>query len=204
MKRLLSLFSYIFHPIFLPFLSVILYFSITHFYFSKLEISIILGQVLILTCLIPISIYFLLKSLGVIQSSVMVSKPRERIIPYVINIFLLITLKYYVLYNNSAYAINFYVWGLIYSYILLLVFIFFRLKCSAHMTLLSSGFVFFIYQLIEHQNANLIAIIGFVFIIGFTATSRLFFKAHTSTEIILGFLIGALPQLFFFNLVYRM
>ncbi len=204
MKRLLSLFSYIFHPIFLPFLSVILYFSITHFYFSKLEISIILGQVLILTCLIPISIYFLLKSLGVIQSSVMVSKPRERIIPYVINIFLLITLKYYVLYNNSAYAINFYVWGLIYSYILLLVFIFFRLKCSAHMALLSSGFVFFIYQLIEHQNANLIAIIGFVFIIGFTATSRLFFKAHTSTEIILGFLIGALPQLFFFNLVYRM
>lgn len=201
MKRFLSLFSYIFHPIFLPFFSVILYFSITHFYFSKLEISVILGQVLILTCLIPISIYFLLKSLGVIQSSVMVSKPKERIIPYVINIFLLITLKYYVLYNNSAYAINFYVWGLIYSYILLLIFIFFRLKCSAHMALLSSGFAFFIYQLIEHQNGNLIAIIIFIFIIGFTATSRLYFKAHTSTEIILGFLIGILPQIFFFNLV---
>lgn len=204
MKRLLSLFSHIFHPVFLPFFSVILYFSITHFYFSTIEISIILGQVLILTCLIPISIYFLLKSLGIIQSSIMVSKPRERIIPYVINIFLLITLKYYVLYNNSAYAINFYIWGLIYSYIILLVFIFFRLKCSAHMTLLSSGFIFFIYQLIEHQNANLIAIIGFIFIIGFTATSRLYFKAHTSLEIILGFLIGALPQLFFFNQIYRM
>lgn len=204
MKKLLSLFSYIFHPIFVPFYSVLLYFSITYFYFSKLEISIILGQVLILTCLIPISIYFLLKSLGVIQSSVMVSKPSERIIPYVINILLLITLKYYVLYNNSAYAINFYIWGLIYSYIALLVFLFFRLKCSAHIALLGSCFLFFVTQLIEHQNANLIGIIALIFIIGFTATSRLFFKAHTSTEIILGFLIGVIPQLFFFSLTYKM
>ncbi|AJH13712.1 hypothetical protein [Myroides profundi] len=203
MKKTAKLFSYIFHPITVPFLTTLLYFSLAHFYFSSVEMSIILGQVLITTCLLPICIYFLLRSLKLVNTSVMVSSRKERIIPFIINIVLLFMLKDYILYNNSAYTIRLYIWGLMNSYLLLLLFGLLKQKSSVHITTLVTSFMFYIHVLIELQQPNIIGVILFVFLIGIVASSRLLLRAHTAKEIIQGFCIGIIPSLVYIFINYK-
>ncbi|MDR0195103.1 MAG: hypothetical protein LBI73_08250 [Myroides sp.] len=204
MERTAKLFSYVFHPITVPFLTTLLYFSLASFYFNSVEISIVLGQVLIMTCLLPICIYALLKSIRLINSTVMVSSIKERLIPFIINIGLLLTLKDYILLENSAYTIRLYFWGLMNSYLLLLLFALLKQKASVHMTTLANSFIFFIHLLIELQKPDIIGLIGFVFLLGIVASSRLLLKAHTSKEIIQGFLIGILPGVIYCIARYSM
>lgn len=203
MKRLFTIISIVFHPITIPLITVLLYFYFTHYYFTRLEIALILSQFSIITLFIPISIYILLKSLRIINSSIMVDKAKERIIPFFINIFLLITLKDFILYNNSAYELKVYIWGLMYTYILLLLFIFLKKKASAHIALLLSSISFIVYMMVKYQTPNLVLLIVLILITGIVASQRLFVKAHTSVEIILGALCGCLPQFFFIFLTNR-
>ncbi len=195
MKKLAQLVSYLFHPILLPLQTVGLYFLIEYYYFTPIELSIILSQVAIVTFFIPISIYYLMRSLRILKSSVMVSDTRERIFPFAINIALLYTLKSLVLYNNSAYELKHYFWGLIVTYSLLLLGAIFRQKYSVHTALLTAGLTFFTLLLIHQKTPALILLIVCILITGLTASARLYLRAHTSYEVLLGGLIGAVPQL---------
>jgi membrane-associated phospholipid phosphatase len=58
--------------------------------------------------------------------------------------------------------------------------------------------------LIELQKPDIIGLIGFVFLLGFIASSRLLLKAHTSKEIIQGFLIGIAPGILYCITRYSM
>ncbi|MBB1138294.1 hypothetical protein [Myroides sp. WP-1] len=195
MKKTAQLVSYLFHPILLPLQTVGLYFLIQYYYFTTLELSIILSQVAIVTFFIPISIYYLMRSLRILQSSVMVSETKERIFPFAINIALLYTLKSLVLYNNSAYELKIYFWGLIATYSLLLIGAIFKQKYSVHTALLTAGLAFFILLLIHQKTPALILLIVCILITGLTASARLYLKAHTSYEVFFGGLLGFLPQL---------
>ncbi|WP_121964955.1 hypothetical protein [Myroides sp. N17-2] len=203
MRKTAKFFSYLFHPITVPFLTTLLYFSISSAYFSAIEISIILGQVLIMTCLLPICIYFLLKSLGLISTSVMVSARKERILPFIINIALLFILKDYIFYNNSAYTIRVYIWGLMNTYLLLLLFTLLKQKSSVHIATLTTSLMFFIHVLIELQQPNIMGVILFIFLIGFVASARLLLRAHTAKEIVQGFFIGILPTVIYSVINYK-
>lgn len=195
MKKLAQLVSYLFHPILVPLQTVGLYFLIQYYYFTPLELSIILSQVAIVTFFIPISIYYLMRSLRILKSSAMVNETKERIVPFAINILLLYTLKSLVLYNNSAYELKIYFWGLIGSYTLLLLGAFLKQKFSVHTTLLTAGLTFLILLLIHQKTPALILVISCILITGLTASARLFLRAHTSYEVALGGLIGIIPQI---------
>ncbi|MCC9042632.1 hypothetical protein LNQ81_08010 [Myroides sp. M-43] len=127
----------------------------------------------------------------------MVSSRKERIIPFIINIILLFILKDYILYNNSAYTIHIYSWGLMNTYLLLLLFALLKQKASVHMAVLATSLMFYIHLLIEFQRPNIIGLILFVFLLGIVASSRLVLRAHTSKEIIQGFTIGLLPPILY-------
>ena len=59
-----------------------------------------------------------------------------------------------------------------------------------------SGLVMFLVVLsITYQVNITFALSILIFMIGLVATSRLFLKAHTFSELILGFFIGWIPQL---------
>lgn len=204
MEKTAKIFSYIFHPITVPFLTTFLYFVLAKFYYNTMEISIVLGQVLIMTCLLPICIYVLLKSIGLLSSSVMVSSIKERLIPFIINIALLLLLKEYILVDNSAYTIRLYFWGLMNSYLLLLLFALLKQKASVHMATLANSLMFYIHILIELQKPDIIGLIGFVFLLGFVASSRLLLKAHSSKEIVQGFFIGIVPGIIYCIARYSM
>ena len=62
-----------------------------------------------------------------------------------------------------------------------------------------AGVLFFVMALSMIYNANYLMIIGaLVIAIGLTAASRLELKAHTMTELVVGVLVGGLPQLLVF------
>lgn len=195
MKKLAQIVSYLFHPILAPLQTVGLYFLIQYYYFTPLELSIILSQVAIVTFFIPISIYYLMRSLRILQSSVMVNETKERIFPFAINILLLYTLKSLVLYNNSAYELKIYFWGLIGTYVLLLAGALFKQKYSVHTALLLAGLTFFTLLLFHQGIPSLILLIVCILITGITASARLYLRAHTSYEVFIGGLIGLLPQI---------
>ncbi|MTG96870.1 MULTISPECIES: hypothetical protein [Myroides] len=197
MEKTLKILSYLFHPIVIPLFTVLLYFYFTSDFFNSTEILIISIQVGIITILLPITIYLLLHSLKLISSTVMLNNPRERLLPFFVNIILLISLKDYILMENSAYELKLYFWGLICTYTLLLLFLFVKQKCSTHMALFSSMITFTVYLLVQYQIQGHILLIAMVMLLGGIGSARLYLKAHTSLEVILGTIIGILPQFFF-------
>lgn len=194
MKRLFTFFSFLFHPIVIPLLSTLLYLYLTHQYFNTLEIFTIIGQIIIMTILIPITVYKFLQSIGKINSSVMLHSREERALPFAINITLLLLLKYYVLYNNSAYTLNLYFDGIIISYTLLLIGAIFKQKFSVHASLLLSCVTFITFALIANQNGNIILLNCLLLITGITLSARLYLRAHSTLEVIIGMFIGCIPQ----------
>lgn len=200
MKKAIPFFSYLFHPIIIPIITMLMYFLNTYQFYQPIEIVITLGQIAITTFFLPITLYYLLKSMRLLRSSVMVDQLSERLLPFSINIILLILLKNYVLLDNSIYEYKIYLWGSIYTYILLLISLFFKKKYSVHTALLSGSLTFYILLSLHLFLPNIIGIIALTLALGFTASSRLYLKAHTNSDIIMGFLIGVFPQLLFWKL----
>ena len=83
--------------------------------------------------------------------------------------------------------------GLI-STILAFLFLFVKRKASIHMLGISALTVFII-GLSIHTQINFVYSIAFLVLInGLVASSRLEMKAHNNTELIIGFVIGSIPQ----------
>ena len=85
--------------------------------------------------------------------------------------------------------------GILISTITCLALAIIKFKASIHM-IGSAGFFMFTIALSIHFKININGTIALMLIIiGAIATSRLHLKAHTPKELILGFLVGFLPQL---------
>ncbi|SFJ30277.1 hypothetical protein [Myroides guanonis] len=201
MRKTISFFSYIFHPIVIPTLAILLYFLDAYVFFQPLEISITIGQVVVTTFLIPTAIYFLLHSLHALKSSIMVHNKKERITPFLIQIGLLFLLKNYILQANNVYEFNLFIWGLMYTYIGLTICLLFGKKLSVHVANITALLAFYVLFSLHFYEAHLIGTILLIFALGLTATSRLFLKAHTTKEVIGGFLLGLIPQLILWTII---
>lgn len=68
LKKILPVFSYIFHPIFVSIYGTLFFFLIANSFFYNSQIIVTLIQVTILTLFLPLSMYFLFRSLGVVSS----------------------------------------------------------------------------------------------------------------------------------------
>lgn len=193
MKRILPFFSYLFHPLFIPVYATLFYFLITRNYFYEHEIYLVFVQVLILTVLLPLSLYYLLHSLGIVKSK-MLPQNKERRLPlafYAVLLFILIKHSFAVLVVPELY---YYFLGSLISTMLALTLVLFNHKASLHMTGIVSLTVFIISISVYYTIPFLNLIAFFIICVGFTASSRLQAKAHSIGELVLGVLIGALPQ----------
>ena len=154
----------------------------------------VLLQICIITILIPISFYFLLRSFGKVDS-VMVYQLSQRKIPLIIQtilIFLLITKSITVEVIPELY---YYFLGGLISALLLLILLFLKIKASIHMVGISTLTVFVI-ALSWHFHNNAIYTIAFLVAMnGIVASSRLELKAHSDKELVIGFFSGLLPQI---------
>lgn len=194
MKKILPIFSYIFHPIFIPVFASLVYLFFNDTYFSTREILIVLLQVIILTVVIPILFFFLLRSTGKIES-IMIAEVSQRKIPLVIQCFLIILLIRKSITVDRYPELHFFFLAGLLSTLAALILLYARIKASLHMMTISALTVFVIGLSLHFQIRNLYLITFLVLMNGFVASSRLEMKAHTYKELVVGLLLGFIPQL---------
>ena len=198
LKKALPIFSYIFHPIFVSLYGALFYFLITKNFFYPSQIYVTLLQVTILTLFLPLSIYFLFKSLGIV-SSFTEATLKERRMPIAVQaIMLLILLRFSVSKEVTVELYYFFLGGLI-SGVLALASVVLKFKASLHMIGITA-LTAFTYGLSVYYKLPFVNLFAFCIVcIGLVASSRLYMKAHNYTELIVGLLNGLIPQVYLFR-----
>ncbi|WP_430399870.1 hypothetical protein [Flavobacterium sp.] len=195
LKKTLPVFSYIYHPIFISIYGTLFYFLVSPSYeFIPLNrVYLILIQVAILTLLLPLSLYFLFVSLGIISSFTEASI-KERRVPITIQAFLLFfLLKFSVSLEELPELYYFFLGGFL-SSVMALICVLMKFKASLHMIGISSlaTFIFGLATLFELPLVNSVALS--IVCVGLVASSRLYMKSHTNLELLVGLLIGIFSQ----------
>ena len=194
MRKFINLFSYLFHPLFIGLYGVLFFFVLEGKWFQSQEIYFYLLQVGILTVLIPVTIFYLLLSLGKI-TSFQIATINERKFPLIINCLLFSVLIKTSLTIAAMPPLFFYFLGAILASIICLLGLFFNKKISLH-TVGVTSLTAFLVGLSMHLQINIIATICFLILsIGLVFTSRILLKAHSYTELWVGFLVGLITQL---------
>jgi hypothetical protein len=199
LKKILPLFSYIFHPILIPVYATLFFLFSNHSYFFNSEKYLVLLHVSIITLLIPLIFFFILRATGKI-GSIMAPLLSERKIPLVIQTFLIILLVRKSITIERYPELHFFLLGALFSTLIALLLLFVKTKASLHMMGISALTIFVLGLSMHFQTQNLFAIAFLTVMNGFVASSRLVMKAHTSRELNIGLLIGIVPQILFLYL----
>lgn len=196
MKKILPLFSYLFHPIFVPVFGSLCYFLLNENYLISEQKCLILIQVSITMIFIPISVFYLLRTIGK-ADSVMLSDVSQRKIPLFVQALLIVVLVGQSITHDKIPELYFFFLGGLASTLSAFILSLVKIKASLHMTGIST-LVFFVIGLSMHNHINAIYLISFLFlIVGIVAASRLQMQAHNGKELLIGFLSGMLPQIAF-------
>lgn len=195
---LLKSISYIFHPLLMPLLGVIFYFSKTPRFIPDPVLKAKLFSITILTVILPLLLYYLLKTLKKVDS-IYLETTDERKLPLLLNCFIITLVLIRVLPKNEILELYFYFIGILISTITCFALAVIKFKASIHM-IAAAGFFMFAVALAIHFKININGTIALMCIIlGAIATSRLHVKAHTPLELIIGFFVGLMPQLILLN-----
>ena len=198
MKYLVRSFSYIFHPLFMPIAGVVLYFIISPRFFNSQFLYSKIFATSIMTIIIPVLSFFMLKNLGQV-SEIHLKEVNERRYPLLMQALFTFILLQIVFDGYEIPELYFYFTGILGSSVAALVLVFFKFKASLHMVGIV-GLTTFILGLSLHYGQNLLVLLSILIIgIGGTASSRLDAKAHTVPELIVGCIVGFIPQLLVFN-----
>lgn len=199
LKKILPLFSYILHPVFISVYAALFYLFYKGDVFTIQEKYFVLFQILIITFVVPILFFLLLKSTGNVKS-VMIPDTSQRIIPLTLLSFLLILLVKRSIVISRYPELHFFFLGGLFSTIFALIYAIFKIKVSLHMMAISGLTVFVIGLNMHLQLHNPYWSALFIFLTGIVASSRLEMKAHTYKELIIGFFVGVIPQILFLYL----
>ena len=198
MDHLLKSFSFIFHPLIMPIAGVIFYFSKSPRYIPMEVMSTKLISLFILTIVLPILMYFLLKSIGRVKS-IYLESTEERILPLVLNFIVTLVIIKRILTPTQVVELYYFFVGILISTLACLILALFKFKASIHLIAVSGLLMFFI-ALSIHFSININGTLALMaIIVGAVATSRLHVKAHNYKELIIGFFLGVIPQLVLVN-----
>lgn len=196
--HILKSISFIFHPLIMPFLGVLFYFTKSPRFISEITIQAKLFSIGILTIILPILLYYLLKTINKV-SSFYLDSTEERIIPLLLNCAIILLILNRVLPQNEIQELYFFFVGILCSTFACLILAILKFKASIHM-IASAGLFMFAMAVGIHFKININSTIALMCIVlGAIATSRLHLKAHTPIELIIGFFIGLVPQLIMLN-----
>ncbi|MFT5846860.1 hypothetical protein [Psychroserpens sp.] len=198
MNQLLKSISYIFHPLLMPLLGVVFYFSKTPRFVPE---SIMLAKVFsitILTLVLPILLFYLLRTINKVDTFNL-ETVEERRLPLLINSVIIVLIIIRVLPIDDIPELYFFFLGILISTITCFALALIQFKASIHM-IGSAGFFMFAIAIAIHFKININGTIALMCIIlGAIATSRLHMKAHTPIELITGLCVGLMPQLILLN-----
>ena len=197
-NKLLKSISFIFHPLLMPLVGILLYFSKSPRYFPVQIIKAKLISLAILTIILPILIFYLLKTLGKAKS-IYLSTTKERILPLALNCIIILIIIVRLFPSSEIIELYFFFVGILLSTLACLILVLLKFKASIHMVAIA-GVLMFAIALSIHFSININGSLAILTILaGAVATSRLHLKAHTYRELVIGFFIGFIPQLLMIN-----
>lgn len=194
MNYFLRLGAYLLHPLLMPLIGASIYYSITPRYVDSESIQSKLLVIVIVTILIPIVTYFLLKNLKLVQS-IKLEEVSERKIPLMLQCVLIFIILRVLFDAYITPELYFFFVGILFSSFSALFLVIFKIKASLHQMGIA-GLTFFVIALSVHFKINMLLWIGLLlFANGWVASSRLHTLSHSKAELVLGFFIGIIPQL---------
>lgn len=194
LKKILPAFSYVFHPLFISVYAVMLFFFFGKHNYDYQEVYLVIIQIVIITIFIPLTVYYLLLSLGRVDS-IMLAHKNQRRLPLLIHATLLLILIRKSITIDYFPILYFFFLSSFISTFLAFVFLFSKYKVSLHQLAIASLTIFVIGISLHYHVRMLWVIVPLIVCNGLVASSRLVMKAHTPTELILGGLIGSVPQI---------
>ncbi|HLW13930.1 MAG TPA: hypothetical protein VKX30_00360 [Flavobacteriaceae bacterium] len=194
MGFLLRLGSYIFHPLLLPTIGWLLYIAIQPVHQWDLLVSLSYKDFLLFTLVLPALLWSYLKLRKKI-SDWDVTDTKQRIIPLFLYALCLIAI---LVMGKLDYLLplKVFIYGILSSVLTALLLVLLKVKASLHQMAISGLLVFVIGLSIYFRLNLLLYIMVLILANGWVASSRLYMERHTPTELVLGFIIGATPQLY--------
>jgi membrane-associated phospholipid phosphatase len=185
--------STILHPTVLPTAGAFLYFIFITQQFGKRLQLIILGLIFILTYIVPILLLFFLKNFGFIKDF-QVSTIKERRVPVIFMILILYFLGNTIIQIPMIRNLGILFYGTSLSLICIYILFSAKLKSSLHLVSMGNMLGFFLIMTNINNLSILFIIIPLIFLSGVLASSRLYLKAHTPVELLIGFFLGFIAQ----------
>ena len=189
--------STILHPIVLPTLGVFLYFVFVSQSFERRLQLIVLGLVFALTYVVPVLLLLFLRNFGFIKDF-QVSTIKERRFPVIFMIFLLYFLGNTIIQIPTIRNLGILFYGTSLSLTCIYVLFSVKLKSSLHLVSMGNMIGFFLIMTNINSLSMLPIIILLVLLSGILASSRLYLKAHTPVELLIGFSLGIVCQFILF------
>lgn len=189
--------STILHPIVLPTLGVFLYFVFVSQSFEKRLQLIVLGLVFALTYVVPVLLLLFLKNFGFIKDF-QVSTIKERRFPVIFMIFLLYFLGNTIIQIPTIRNLGILFYGTSLSLTCIYLLFSVKLKSSLHLVSMGNMIGFFLIMTNINSLSMLPIIILLILLSGILASSRLYLKAHTPVELLIGFSLGIVCQFILF------
>ena len=153
MDFILKSISYVLHPLIMPLLGVLFYFSKTpRFIPEPIQHAKIFSTVL-LTIILPLLVYYLLRTLNKVES-IYLKSTNERKLPLLINSVIISLIITRVFTSNEIVELYYFFVGILASTLACFALAIFKIKASIHM-LAASGFFMFAVALGIHFKINI-------------------------------------------------
>ena len=190
--------SFIFHPLLIPLIGVGLYFKLTPKFIEPEIIIIKTYAIIIITILIPLISFFLLKNSGLVKS-INLKEVKERKYPLMIQIILIFIIITRVFTKYHHPELYYFFIAVAVSSLAALILVIVNFKVSLHQMGIA-GVTMFLIALSIHFTENYLFEISLFFLInGWVASSRLETKSHSISELFIGFILGVFPQFIILN-----
>jgi len=190
--------SYLLHPLLMPWMGALYFFTVTPVQYHPIKVSIWLLTIIFWSVIIPLILYFFLKKINLVQS-IDLKSSKERVWPLLLNSIILGYLSYSLLPKSICVELHYFILGALITAAFGMILALLKFKTSIHM--MSTGGAFFFMVLVnlhyDYSFSNTFAL--FVIVMGAMASSRLHLKAHTPKELAVGLFVGVVPQLLLFN-----
>lgn len=185
--------SYIFHPLFIPFVGVCFFYHVNPTYVPQEIMQKKILATFILSVLIPFLFFALLRTIGK-ASSVMLDNVNERRIPLMVSMILTFLIARWIFYDFDSTVLYYFFIGILFSSMLCYLLSLIGFKASVHMMAVTGLTVFFTALSINFQTNIYLILTLLLFLNGAVASSRLHLKAHTPIELVIGSIVGTAPQ----------
>lgn len=195
--------SAVLHPIVMPTIGVLIYLIITPINIPKSWQHSLVGVVFFVTYVVPTFMLLFLKYTRSIKSTKLPTV-QERKVP----VFFMIILFFII--GNSFYKhlpirdLSHLFYGVSLGLAIIYFLLYYNLKISLHLVSMGSAVGFFFVFQFMYYHLNILPLISVLLVLsGLLSSSRLYLKAHTLSEVYIGFLTGVFSQVLCF-LHYKM